>query len=68
MNIEPMENSNKDNLLDVAEHLPTMSSGTENKPAGTVVSNDGTRITLGEKPSHISAISSTQGGMNIPKA
>ena len=59
-----METTRKDNLTDVVQNLPAMASGGEGKPAGTVVSNDGTRVTLGEKPSHTAAILSPQRGMN----
>jgi hypothetical protein len=59
-----MQISRKDALTDVAQNLPAMASGGEGKPAGTVVSSDGTRVTLGEKPSHTAAIPSPQGGMN----
>ena len=41
-----------------------MASGGESKPTGTVVSSDGTRVTLGEKPSHTAVMLSPQRGMN----
>ena len=60
-----METSRKDNLTDVAQNLPAMSSGNEGKPAGTVVSNDGTRVTLGEQGRSNTSFSSPQRGMNM---
>jgi len=54
----------KDGLTDVVQNLPAMASGGESKPTGTVVSSDGTRVTLGEKPSHTAVMLSPQRGMN----
>lgn len=59
-----MSNSRKDAMTDVVEHLPTMGSDGGEKPAGTVVSSDGGRITLGQGGGRNAAISSTQRGMN----
>lgn len=54
----------KDALTDVVQNLPAMTPRPVDKPAGTVVTVDGTRVELGEKPSHNAAITSPQGGMN----
>ena len=42
-----------------------MSSGNEGKPAGTVVSSDGTRVTLGERGRSNKSFSSPKRGMNM---
>jgi hypothetical protein len=62
-----MSQVRKDGLTDVVQNLPAMASGNENKPAGTVVTSDGTRVTLGEQRHHNAAISSPQQGMNTGK-
>ena len=54
----------KDALTDVVQNLPAMTPRPADKPAGTVVTADGTRVELGEKPSHTTAFTSPQGGMN----
>jgi hypothetical protein len=59
-----MGNDTNDPVSDVVENLPDMASGNENKPAGTVVSADGERVTLGEEPSHNTNFSSTRSSMN----
>ncbi len=62
-----MTQARKDGLTDVVQNLPAMASGNENKPAGTVVTSDGTRVTLGEQGHRNAAITSPQQGMNRGK-
>jgi hypothetical protein len=59
-----MNNDTKDALTDVVENLPDMASDGGNKPEGTVVSSDGTRVTLGEEGGSNTAFSTPQRGMN----
>ncbi len=54
----------KDALTDVVQNLPAMPERPADKPAGTVVTSSGERITLGEKPGSNAAVSSPQGGTN----
>ncbi len=60
-----MENEPNDPVSDVVQNLPDMASGDENKPAGTVVSADGERVTLGEDAPNNTAYQSTHQGMNL---
>lgn len=60
-----MANERKDALTDVAQSIKPMSSGGSDKPAGTVVSADGTRVTLGEQNRNTAALSSPKTGMNL---
>ena len=60
-----MQISRKDALTDVAQYLPAMAGSGENKPAGVVVSNDGTQVTLGQQQGRTAALSSPQRGMNM---
>lgn len=53
------------NISDVVQNLPAMASGNDNKPAGTVVTANGQRVTLGEEGHHNAAISSPQQGMKL---
>ena len=62
-----MGNDNKDALTDVVQNLPDMASGNNDKPAGTVVSNDGERVTLGEEGRNNTSLSSPRQGMNKGK-
>ncbi len=52
-----MDTNQKDALTDVVANLQTMANAVENKPTGTVVTPDGTIVTLGEKPGHNAVIS-----------
>ena len=60
-----MGTERKDALTDVVQNLPAMTPRPADKPAGTVVAPNGTRVELGEKPSHTTAITSPQRGMNV---
>jgi hypothetical protein len=62
-----MGNDNKDALTDVVQNLPDMASGNNDKPAGTVVSSNGERVTLGEEGRSNASSSSPQQGMNKRK-
>jgi hypothetical protein len=53
------------NISDVVQSLPAMASGNDSKPAGTVVSSNGQRVTLGEEGHHNAAISSPEQGMKL---
>ncbi len=53
------------NISDVVQNLLAMASGNANKPAGTVVSSNGQRVTLGEQGHSNAAISSPKQGMNL---
>ena len=66
-NKNSMTQARKDGLTDVVQNLPAMASGNENKPAGTVVTSDGTRVTLGEQGHRNAAITPPQQGMNQGK-
>lgn len=59
-----MKSDKKDGVSDVAENLPSMSSRPEGQPEGTVVGNDGSLVTLDEKPTNNTSLSSTKGSMN----
>lgn len=52
-------------ISDVVQNLPAMASSNDNKPAGTVVSSNGQRVTLGEEGHHNAAISSPEQGMKL---
>ncbi len=60
-----MGTERKDALTDVVQNLPAAAQRPADKPAGTVVTSNGERVTLGEKPSHNAAILSPQRGMNM---
>ncbi len=60
-----MKTSQKDNLTDVVENLPAMTSENEKKPVGTVAANDGTRITLGQRTSKTTSFSLAKRSMNL---
>lgn len=62
-----MGTERKDALINVVQHLPAAAQRPADKPAGTVVTSSGERVTLGEKPSHNTAILSTQQRMNTKK-
>ena len=60
-----MRPSRKDNLTDVVVNLPAMANGGTNKPAGTVVASDGTRVTLGQRAGKNTSLSSAKNSMNL---
>ena len=62
-----MQHSQKDALTDVAQNLPAMAGGNNDTQAGTVVSGDGTRVTLGQEAGRPTPFPSAQTGMNTGK-
>ncbi len=60
-----MTQARKDALTDVVQNLPAMANNNPNKPAGTVVSSNGQRVTLGEQGHQNAAISFPQQGMKL---
>lgn len=53
------------NISDVVQNLPAMASDNDSKPAGTVVSSNGQRVTLGEQGHSNAAITPPQQSMNL---
>lgn len=60
-----MEKESNDPVNEVVQNLPDMASGNEDKPAGTVVSGDGERVTLGEEVPNNTSHQSPHRGMNL---
>lgn len=60
-----MTSDGENNISDVVQNLPAAAQRPADKPAGTVVTANGTRVTLGEEGHHNAAISSPRQGMKL---
>ncbi len=60
-----MTSDGKNNISDVVQNLPAAAQRPADAPAGTVVTANGQRVTLGEEGHHNAAISSPQQGMKL---
>ncbi len=60
-----MDISKKDNLTDLAETLPKTPAPSSQAKPGTVISTDGTRVTLGAGGVTKPAVSPPQRGTNL---
>lgn len=57
--------NNDSNVTDIAENVPNMPSRDSDDNAGTVVSADGTRVTLGDEGRATKPASPTNRGTNL---
>ena len=55
----------ENNISDIVQNLPAAAQRPADKPAGTVVSANGERITLGEQGRATRVIASPKQGMNL---
>lgn len=60
-----MAPDDENNIADIVENVPSMPDRDADQPAGTVVSADGTHVTLGDEARETKPAQSTNRGTNL---